>query len=392
MNTNIKVAIYSGAVPSTTFIERLIHGLATNGTQVFLFGIQNIKVSPANNIHYYTYTHKFSKLFQLIRYSFLLGVFRSADKKKLDAIISDRKKNSRLLKVKYYPVLYHRPDIFHLQWAKSIEDWIWVQEFGMQLVLSLRGTHLTISPIGDDSLRRLYLKYFPQIDGFHAVSHSMVAKANEYGAQLSKVRVVYSGLDIDYLNFLSKRSQNNPLEIISIGRSHWTKGYIHALDAMKLLKDTGIKFHYAIIGVEDDEELLFQRSQLDLENEVTFIPLLSFEAVLKLIQTSDILFLPSIEEGIANVVLEAMALWTLVISTDCGGMNEVISDGMNGFIIPTRNPEAMALALQKASQLTMEDYQKITKAARVTIEKQHNSEKMVVDMKALYQRVLNKAL
>ena len=55
--------------------------------------------------------------------------------------------------------------------------------------------------------------------------------------------------------------------------------------------------------------------------------------VKELIKNADILLLSSVEEGIANVVLEAMALGTLVVSTECGGMNEVIKNNENGFLV-----------------------------------------------------------
>lgn len=389
MNKTIKIAIFSGAVPSTTFIERLIKGLAVNGYQIVIFGFRNKKVSSVTNIHYFTYAGKLSKFFQLIKYSFLLSVFKFKDKKKLDAIIYNRKNNSRLLKLKYYPVLYHRPDIFHLQWAKGIEDWIWVKEFGIKLMLSLRGTHITISPNANEYWSDLYSHYFPKIDGFHAVSKSMIVEAQKYNVKKSKIKVIYSGLNLDNFHFFLKSNKIETLNIFSVGRSHWTKGYSYALDAMKLLKDKGTKFNYTIVGVKDDEELLYQRSQLDVEKEVTFINELPFEDVLTAMQKADVLLLSSVEEGIANVVLEAMAIGTFVISTDCGGMNEVIFDDKNGFIVPVRNSEAMALALEKVAQMPLSEYQKLTKAARVAIEHQHSSEKMIKDMSALYQNTLN---
>lgn len=392
MNKTIKIAIYSGAVPSTTFIERLIKGLAVNGTRIFLFGVRNKKVSAIANIHYYTYSGKLSKLFQLIKYSLLLSIFKFKDKKKLDAIIYNKKINSRLLKVKYYPVLYHRPDIFHLQWAKGIEDWIWVKEFGIKLMLSLRGTHITISPNANEYWSNIYSQYFPKIDGFHAVSKSMIVEAQKYNVKKSKIKVIYSGLNLDNFHFFSKSNKIETLNILSVGRSHWTKGYSYALDVMKILKNKGTKFHYTIVGVNKNEELLYQRSQLDVEKEVTFINELPFEDVLTAMQKADVLLLSSIEEGIANVVLEGMALGTLVVSTDCGGMNEVIFNNKNGFIVPVRNSKAMALALEKAVQMSLSEYQKLTKAARVTIEQQHSSDKMITEMQGLYKNVLKGVL
>ncbi|PKQ46738.1 glycosyltransferase family 4 protein [Confluentibacter flavum] len=393
MKKPITVAIYSGVSKSTTFIERLIKGLIESHVKVLVFGVDNGKSFYSESVKYYTYRGKVNKLFRLCKYTLLLSLFKPKDKKRLDEIIKANTHEPKyLLRLKYYPVLFYKPDIFHLQWAKSIEDWVWVQEFGMKLVVSLRGTHITISPIGNDYWADLYTHLFPQVDGFHAVSKSMSLEAQKYRALPSKIKIIYSGLLLDDMMFLPKTVKKEPLKILSVGRSHWTKGYHHALDAMKLLKERHIYFHYTIIGVDDDEELLFQRSQLDIENDVTFKSELPFEAVLKSIQAVDVLLLPSLEEGIANVVLEAMALGTLVVSTDCGGMDEVIKDKENGFLIPIRNPSEMASAIQNVSQLTLDDYSKLTKAARVSIEQQHHIKKMIVDMKALYHGVLNDKL
>ncbi len=388
MGRTIKIAIYTGLVPSTTFIERLIQGLAENGLHIYLFGFQNKKNRTVKNTHYITYKTKLSKLVLLIKYSLLLIIFKKKDKKKLDKIILNQDKNTRQLKVKYYPVLYHCPDIFHLQWAKSIEDWLWVQEFGIKLILSLRGTHITISPIGDERWEKIYSQYFSRLDGFHAVSKSMVPIAQKFGALPEKIKVIRSGLDLKKLPFLSKTENNKSLNVISIGRSHWTKGYTYALDAMDLFSKENIDFNYTIVGVESDEELLYKRSQFELENKITFKETLPFAAVIALIRNADVLLLSSVEEGIANVVLEAMALGTLVISTDCGGMKEVVSDNENGFLVPSRDSEAIATALRNVSEMNIEAYKTITKAARNTIEKNHNYENMIVEMKDLYQTIL----
>ncbi|WP_298368912.1 glycosyltransferase family 4 protein [uncultured Lutibacter sp.] len=390
MNNPIKIAVYSGVSPSTTFIERLIGGLAKKGLKVFIFGQQNHKKTSSENIFYFTYKNKLSKSLFLIKYCFLLSLYKGKEKKRLDKIILSKKRNSKLLKVKYYPVLYHCPDIFHMQWAKSIEDWMWVQEFGMKLILSLRGTHVTISPIADERWKIKYSEYFHEIDGFHAVSKSMLSISELYGVEFSKMNIVKSGLDLRRLPFNSKTKKSGLVRIISIGRNHWVKGYTYALKCMKFLKEKGIDFHYTIVGVDTNEELLYQRSQFGLKNEVSFIDKMSFEEVLKKISMSNVLLLPSVEEGIANVVLEAMALGTLVVSTDCGGMDEVLTNNENGFIVPIRDAEAMAEALHTVSDLSLENYNKITKAARAFIEKQHSHKKMIQEMNELYKQVINK--
>ena len=385
----IKIAIYSGVVPSTTFIERLIEGVSSHGVDVYLFGGQQQKKQYSKNVFFYTHSGKWSKLLQLIKYSFLLTVFKPKEKKHLDQIIREKKGKTNTLRVKYYPVLYHQPDIFHLQWAKGVADWSWVQEFGIKLVLSLRGSHINISPIADKKTLNDYNLLFPKADGFHAVSQSIAEKAILYGANFSKIKVVYSGLNLSVFDFSTKKKENHVLKILSLGRSHWVKGYSHALDAMALLQQENLNFHYTIIGVQNNEELLFQRDQLGLQKTVTFKDKVPFAEVMCEIKSADILLLPSVEEGIANVVLEAMALGTLVITTNCGGMEEVILDEENGFVVQVRDHKGMAETIKQVASLSDEKRLEISQKARTTIEKQHNESLMVTNMLELYKSVLS---
>ena len=50
-------------------------------------------------------------------------------------------------------------------------------------------------------------------------------------------------------------------------------------------------------------------------------------------------------EGLSNAALEAMATGLPVVTTDCGGMREAISDGVEGFLVPVRDVERMSAAL-----------------------------------------------
>lgn len=380
-----KIAIYCGEIPPPTFIDRLINGLAKEKQSILLVGSLTKKVSyQFNEIKIVGFSGRISKFWILLKYSILLSLFQRNNKKKIDEWIKLNRKKSSLYKIRFYPIVYHKPDILHLQWAKSIADWVWVKEFNIKLIVSLRGAHINYTPICEPNYAEIYRKYFPLVDGFHGVSNEIIREATKYNANLEKSEVVYSGLDIEKMTFnLTKNSVEN-LQILSIGRNHWKKGYRYALDSMRILKDKNIKFTYTIVGVDQDEELLFQRKQLDLTNEVIFVSKLAFKDVIEKMKNASLVLLPSLEEGIANVVLEAMAVGTLVVSTDCGGMKEVIKHKENGFLVPVRNSIEMAQAILDATQLSDTESSKMRLLARELIEKQHNEEKMIYDMLTLY--------
>jgi colanic acid/amylovoran biosynthesis glycosyltransferase len=100
---------------------------------------------------------------------------------------------------------------------------------------------------------------------------------------------------------------------------------------------------------------------------------------------SDLFLLPSLEEGIANVAVEAMALGTSVISTDCGGMEELIEHGEEGWVVPTRDVKAIAEQVLNFSQMDVDKISKIKKQARLKVEQQHKEEQMIEGMMKLYR-------
>jgi colanic acid/amylovoran biosynthesis glycosyltransferase len=236
-----------------------------------------------------------------------------------------------------------------------------------------------------------YLQHWlPHFSGFHSVSQAISKEGNKIYKSTKKIdQVVYTGLDLSRFEFNSLAVQNEVLEIISVGRPHWKKGYDIALKALALLKMKGLEFNYQIIGAEGNQELLFLRKELDLEAEVKFLPKLPQQKVFELMSSADVFLLPSIEEGIANVAVEAMALGCPVISTSCGGMEELITHKKEGWIVPVYDSKAMAEHIIVFSQLDSEYIQSIKHAARLKVEQQHNQSKMTKDMIKLYSKILS---
>ena len=185
-----------------------------------------------------------------------------------------------------------------------------------------------------------------------------------------------------------KMELHTPLRVISVGRSHWKKGYTNALDAFKIIHDKGIKFQYTIIGVADFEPLIFQRAQLELEATIGLLNVMPITDVKDSILAADILFLPSIEEGVANVVLEAMALGTLVVSSDCGGMSEVVRHNENGLLFKNGDLYDMTKQLLRCVSMDIKEYQRLTQNARRHVEQNHQIQDMINKMIRMYNTCL----
>src|SRR5690606_13466257 len=153
------------------------------------------------------------------------------------------------------------------------------------------------------------------------------------------------------------------ISIISVGRYHWKKGYNYALDAMGILHDRGYDFRYTIVASGESEEYLYQVHDLNLTGKVVLKSELPHQEALQEICQSDVLLLPSVEEGIANVVLEAMALGTLVVTTMSGGMGEIVRSGKNGFLTKIRDPEDIASIIISVMHLSPSERQCIVSRA-----------------------------
>lgn len=386
----MRVAIYSGTIPNTTFIDLLVRGVADKGIDVYQFGIKQKPVKYASN-HVHLYTTPISKLGLICSVAgrFIALAFTNPERIKIiNQIVKTRYRN-RVIRAwgKYLPIMLHLPDVFHLQWAKGAEDWLFLNQLGVKMIVSFRGTQINIEPKTNPNLPEIYKRSFPLYDGYHCVSEAIKKEGINYGARSDKAMVVYPAVEENLLSKQLQRTFSNSLRILSVGRDHWVKGYPVALDAMTILKQMGVAFHYTIVAGGDKEELIYAISDLGLANEVTLIDNLPHEKVLEQYANADLFLLPSHEEGIANVVLEAMALGTPVISTDCGGMKEVIENGVNGIIVPIRNPRLMAEAVVRFSKLSGEQKQSLEEKAKETIKQKHVLSIQVSHMVKLYERV-----
>lgn len=394
----MKTAIYDGAIPSTTFIENLIEALANNGQQVLLFGrLKNNIHYQSKNIKCYPTPGSTTKLIFFVCWNRfkLRWLFPKRYRLLRSHILTQTQSNSRRWRLwgKYLPVVHHLPDIFHIQWAKSAAEWLFLKElFDVKLVLSLRGSHINYSPIANEQLADSYKRIFPLIDGFHSVSKEIAATAQQYNASTENVKVIYSGIDIHNIAYYQKSnySISGNIKMLSVGRFHWVKGYNYALDSIKRLKDSGITCHYSIIAGEPTEEIIFQINDLNLNEYVEIIDQLPHESIFKRMQSADLLLLTSVQEGIANVVLEAMAVGLPVVSSDCGGMSEVIDNEINGLLFQNRNVADMAVQLEKMINYSPEDRERMAMLARQRVTEQFGADRLGEEMAAFYEEVCKK--
>lgn len=399
MNT-YRIAIYSGAVPSTEFIERLIIGLASSDLEIHLFGsISNRVPSYSKSVKLHLnkrgWMGMLQFIFRMVKLSFKFPNFFEILHSELKSCPWNNSESFALWR-RHVPILLNLPDIFHVQWTKNSEEFLYLKRyFGVKLVVSLRGTHINISPICNQNLKLTYNKVFPQVDAFHAVSNAISTESQKYFACPSKIKVIYTGLpelnnNLEFLNDQIKLKEST-VKLICVGRFHWIKGYIYVLDALNILRYKNISAQLTIVAPGNmSEEELFLIHDLKLQDNIVHIKGLTFTEVQKLMSKQHALILPSIEEGIANVVLEAMQIGLPVISSDCGGMSEVITNKLNGLLVPVRNAASIADAVEYLIQMGPCDKDALIQNARDTIHQKFNINNALSEFEELYSNTMKK--
>lgn len=131
-----------------------------------------------------------------------------------------------------------------------------------------------------------------------------------------------------------------------------------------------------------------QRAEFGLDADVVLLGERSDTA--RLMAAADVLVLPSREEGLSNVILEAMAAALPVLASDAGGSPELIDHDRSGLLFPSGDVDALAAALQRL----LEDpslRQQLGAAARARIEAEFAISRLIERSLAVYDRCLEPA-
>ena len=170
----------------------------------------------------------------------------------------------------------------------------------------------------------------------------------------SRIVTITNGIDINKYsqrdNAAAKKRElglSGETEVIgNVARLSPEKDHKTLLEAFSLVskKVPSVKLVIAGDGILM-EELEIETKELGMEDNVIFLGLR--KDVPELLSTFDLFVLSSIREGIPLTILEAMAAGLPVVGTNVGGIGEVVMDGETGFVVPSRDPIALADAIVK---------------------------------------------
>ncbi|MFA5599166.1 MAG: glycosyltransferase family 4 protein [Phenylobacterium sp.] len=155
-----------------------------------------------------------------------------------------------------------------------------------------------------------------------------------------KIEVIYNGVDTDGFKPNKNLKVKTRESLISVGRLIERKGYQYLFPALKWMADVEL----TLLGDGLLREEL-EKMAMEYNVRVNFAGNVEHDKIINYLQKADIFILPSLNEGMSNAILEAMACGLPIIATDTGGSVELVKG--NGFVVPKADSKALREAIMK---------------------------------------------
>lgn len=270
------------------------------------------------------------------------------------------------------------------------------RELNLPLIVSFHGydaSQLLTSEVYKTNLRELFEYAFVTTP-----SEFMLKNLQDKVIQLTKKEVVHYGIPLEFFNFVKRKSlqqkQKEGKEIIFLQISNFVekKGHEYTIRAFKTVANEypKVKLILAGDGVLKRQNVILAQ-QLGISDRIIFPGYINQNQVKDLMNSADVFVHHSLtasngdEEGIPNVIMEAMATGLPVISTFHAGIPELIEDGIDGYLVKERDVEDYSKKLLRV----LNDDNKMAFGARKKIEKEFNLELQNEKIAKVYSKVIS---
>jgi glycosyltransferase involved in cell wall biosynthesis len=282
-----------------------------------------------------------------------------------------------------------RPDILHTHFAVPSGALAWTLSVltGIPYILT---AHLGDVPGGVPEKTGKWFRWILPFTYSIWKRAKAVAAVSEHTRQLAlkhyrvPIQVIHNGADIRHLSPASIQLQHPP-RLVFAGRFMPQKNPLAIVEALSQLQD--LDWHCDLLG---DGPLLDEvKSEIEktgMSGRFTLHGWVTPETVLAQFAQSDILFMPSLSEGLPVVGVQALASGLALVVSDIGGFLDLVDDGKNGCLLDAHDIPAFANALRRL--ISEPDTLRRYREASLEKSRQFDIEK-IVDQ---YQSVLQDAL
>ncbi len=169
-----------------------------------------------------------------------------------------------------------------------------------------------------------------------------------------------------------RKSFNSAFRFLLIARMLKDKGVVEFVNAAQLLKESGVKAEFCLLGFLDVQNpAAISSEQMKEWTDQGFVKYLGVsDDVREHIASADCIVLPSYREGTPRTLLEAAAMGKPIITSNVVGCKEVVEHGVNGFLCEVKNTQDLALRMKELLLLSDDQRRLMGENGRLKMEKE----------------------
>ncbi|MEK7680407.1 MAG: glycosyltransferase family 4 protein, partial [Deltaproteobacteria bacterium] len=196
-----------------------------------------------------------------------------------------------------------------------------------------------------------------RVDGVVAVSDGQRKKLEGMGVKARRYWTVHNAVSINSRAVGSEEKirkevfarlgvPEGSIMVVSAGRLSPEKGHKDLVEAISMLNGSAGRAVFVFCGDGAlRKELEAHAARLSVDKQCRFVGFR--KDINDIFKAMDLLVLPSLTEGLPNVVLEAFSNAKPVVATSVGGVPELVEDGVSGILVPKERPDLLAGAISK---------------------------------------------
>ena len=234
----------------------------------------------------------------------------------------------------------------HYFYPDGVAAAVLAERLGKPLVITARGSDINLFPQFRAARGRI-LWAADRAAHIVTVSAALKQRLVELAVPREKITVIRNGVDLEIFAPQDREACRRALglhgpSLLMVGSLIPLKGHRLVIEALADLPEWSL-----MVAGDGPERATLERQvkRLGLGQRVRFLGTVPHEALPQLYTAADLLILASSQEGIANVLLEAMACGTPVVTTAAGGCPEVVTSPDAGVVVPERSPQALRDAI-----------------------------------------------
>ncbi|MDZ4773595.1 MAG: glycosyltransferase family 4 protein [Planctomycetota bacterium] len=207
-------------------------------------------------------------------------------------------------------------------------------------------------------------------------------------AHWSRIALVHCGVGAEYLDHPSTPIPDAP-RLVCVARIEPAKGHMVLLQALAILAAEKLTFELVLVGDGEMRERVDRLAkELGIQDSVRCVGWKAGAGVIAELLAARALVLPSFEEGLPVVFMEALALERPVVSTFIAGIPELVKPGVSGWLVPASSVGSLADALREVLNASPADLQSMGKRGSALVRSSHDARREGSRLASLFEKTV----